>query len=174
MSLDGFSYDSSGTSLFPVEEMHRAGLVESLAARTGAVIMNRRSFEMADDPDWYADNYELQAPIVVLTDSPPARQPKENDRLTFQFVGDFQTALEKARALAGERDVMLIGEPELAQQALAAGSVDEFYLRIAPRILGSGTRLLDGLQTAMTFQRGDVALSDTATHLHLIKSPRKP
>lgn len=169
MSLDGFSFDSAGGSLFPVDEMHRSGLIESLAARTGAVIMNRRSFEMADDPDWYADNYELQAPIIVITAEPPPRQPKENDRLTFQFLPNFAAALAAACAMAGNGDVMLIGEPELAQQALAADAVDEFYLRIAPRIIGSGTRLLGGSLDALTFRRADVAVSATATHMHLIR-----
>ena len=169
MSLDGYSFDSSGSSLFPVDEMHRSGLIESLAARSAAVIMNRRSFEMAEDPDWYADNYELQAPIVVITADPPPKQPKENDRLTFQFVADLPAALETARALARDGDVMLIGEPELAQQALAADAVDELYLRIAPRIIGNGTRLFERSADPLAFRRAEVALSETATHLHLIR-----
>ena len=34
---------------------------------TGAVLMGRRTFEMAGDTDSHADTYELQVPIFVLT-----------------------------------------------------------------------------------------------------------
>ncbi len=34
---------------------------------TGAIILGRNSFDMADDPDWYAGNYEYQVPLFVMT-----------------------------------------------------------------------------------------------------------
>ena len=44
--------------------------------------MGRRSFEMPDDPDTIADEYEFQAPIFVVTHRQPPVTPKENKRRT--------------------------------------------------------------------------------------------
>lgn len=80
VSIDGFWADPDGTSVFPVDEMHRSGLIAALVERTGSVVMSRRSFEMVGDPDWYACNYEHQVPIHVFTDAPlPVIQKKSAD-----------------------------------------------------------------------------------------------
>jgi dihydrofolate reductase len=39
--------------------------------QTGAVLMGRRTFEMAD-PEWFVGNYEFQVPIFVMTHHPRA------------------------------------------------------------------------------------------------------
>jgi hypothetical protein len=75
---------------------------------------------MADDPDGYADTYELQVPIFVLTHTPPAVAPKRNERLFSAFVTD---GVESAVAPAGERDVTVVGGVDLDRQLLAAGLV---------------------------------------------------
>src|SRR5688500_15948611 len=125
MSIDGFWADEAGRSVFPVGEMHDAGLVDELTERTGAVIMSRRSFDMADDPDWYACNYEHQVPIHVVTEAPPERRPREDCGLSFIFVPTFADALSRARDASGGKDVMVIGEKSMVEAALASGEVDE-------------------------------------------------
>jgi hypothetical protein len=37
--------------------------------------MERRAFEVAEDPDWYVGNYEFQVPIFVLTHRRPRVKP---------------------------------------------------------------------------------------------------
>ena len=70
---------------------------------------------------------------------------------TFTFVtGGIESALEQARAAAGDQDVAIAGGAAAARQYLAAGHVDELRLHIAPVVLGAGERLLDGA--------GDLAL----------------
>jgi dihydrofolate reductase len=65
---------------------------------------------------------------------------------TFHFVTDgAESALEQARAAAGDKDVQIGGGADVIQQYLRAGEVDEFQLHIAPVLLGGGARLLDGL-----------------------------
>jgi hypothetical protein len=65
------------------------------------------------------------------------------------FVTDgIETAVEQARAAAGDRDVSLAGGANVIQQALQAGLVDEMELHVVPVMLGSGTRLFDGLADA--------------------------
>ena len=54
-----------------------------------------------------------------------------------------ESALEQARAAAGDRDVSLGGGAEVAQQYLRAGLVDELHLHIAPVFLGAGRRLFE-------------------------------
>src|SRR5689334_21026734 len=97
MSIDGFWADREGQSVFPLEDMHSSGLIKTLVDRTGAVVMSRRSFEMADDPDWFAGNYELQVPIHVITDAPPSKHPKEGGGVSFSFCKNFAQALAGAR-----------------------------------------------------------------------------
>ena len=55
------------------------------------------------------------------------------------------SALEQARAAAGDKDVSVGGGADAAQQYLAAGPPDEILVSIVPVILGSGARLFDNL-----------------------------
>jgi dihydrofolate reductase len=63
---------------------------------------------------------------------------------TYTFVTDGLTdALEQARAVAGEKDVTIMGGARLAQQYIEAGLVDELRIHVAPVLFGTGTRLFD-------------------------------
>ena len=107
--------------------------------------MGRRSFEMGD-PDTYADNYEFQVPIFVLTHHPPETAPTENERLTFTFVTDgVESAAEQAKAAAREKAVQVIGGASVVQQLLRAGLVDELHVDVMPVLLGGGLRLFENL-----------------------------
>jgi dihydrofolate reductase len=55
-------------------------------------------------------------------------------------------AVEQARAVAGGRDVLLAAGVSIAQQALAAGLVDEVVLHVALVLLGRGMRLFGTAQ----------------------------
>jgi dihydrofolate reductase len=91
MSLDGFINDRRGSveALYPDLVAWRETEPGRESIRnTGAVVMGRNSFAMAEDPEWFAGNYEYQGPIFVLTHQPPKRHPKETDELTFTFVMD--------------------------------------------------------------------------------------
>ena len=145
-SVDGFVMDRSGSidALYTdMDELRDSAYMRSLQDETGAVVMGRRSFEMADDPDWFADAYEFQVPIVVVTHHPPERHPAENDRMTFTFVEGVEPAIERAKAAAGDRAVTVVGGVDVNRQLLLAGLVDELHVEIMPIFLGEGTRLLD-------------------------------
>ena len=65
---------------------------------------------------------------------------------TFEFVTDgVAPALERARAVAADRDVSVAGGAQTIQQFLAAGLLNELYLHIVPVLLGAGERLLDNV-----------------------------
>ena len=144
-SLDGFVADESGSArLYPdLEELHGTGYMDALIEETGAVLMGRRTFEMAEDPDWYVGNYEFQVPIFVLTHRPPSVSPRQDERLTFTFVTDgIESAVAKAKAAAADRAVGAIGA-NVIQQLLRAQLVDELRIDVMPVLLGTGLRLFD-------------------------------
>lgn len=144
-SLDGFISDRDGKLDKLYESFKPNDEINEVMANTGAVIMGRRTYDMTDDPDAYADDYEFQVPIFVLTHYPPAKHPKENVNLSITFVTDgIETAVRKAKAAAGERDVVVLGA-NAGQQALRANLVDELQIAIAPVLLGTGTRMFEHL-----------------------------
>jgi dihydrofolate reductase len=171
MSIDGLWADRDGRSVFPLDDLYRSGILKTLVDRTGAVVMSRRSFEMANDPDWFAGNYELQVPIHVITDHPPAKHPKEDCGVTLSFHDNFADALAGARDAAGGRDVAIIGERSAVDAAIAADAVDEIYLRIVPRICGNGEPLmrdLDGVRRV--FDISNVSTTEHAVHIHFVRN----
>jgi dihydrofolate reductase len=148
VSLDGYVQDAEGSAAAlytDLADLQDSPYVKAMQDETGAVLMGRRTFEMAGDPDSYADSYELQVPIFVLTHTPPAVAPKRNERLSFTFVTDgVQSAVAQAAAAAGERAVTVVGGVDLNRQLLAAGLVDELRVDVMPVLLGAGLRLFDG------------------------------
>jgi dihydrofolate reductase len=146
-SLDGFVNDRDGsvTALYPdLAEMSDTELLRESIESTGAVVMGRRAFDMAEDPDTYAGNYEYQVPIFVLTHAAPQRHPRETGELTFTFVTNgIESAIARARAAAGDKDVTVVGGPSTIRQCLRAGLVDELHVDVMPVLLGGGLRLFD-------------------------------
>ena len=149
ISLDGFVADADGSAgaLYPdLAELGDSAYMRALQAETGAVLMGRRTFDMAGDPDSYADTYELQVPIFVVTHEPPATPPKRNERLFFTFVMDGPEAgVARATAAAAGRAVTVVGGPDLIGQLLRAGLVDELSIDVMPVLLGAGKRLFDSV-----------------------------
>ncbi len=95
---------------------------------TGAVIMGRRSFNQIDgEQGWvFPDGTAPDWPVIVL--QPQARVPVKKGKTQYYFVTDgIQSAMTKAKELAGEKHVALHGASSV-QQALKAGLLDEFHL----------------------------------------------
>jgi dihydrofolate reductase len=154
MSIDGFINDRSGSvnALYPdLAELRETEPLKESIQNTGAVVMGRNAFAMAEDPDFYADNYEFQVPIFVLTHEPPKKHPKETEALTFTFVTDgIESAIEQAKVAAGEKEVTIIGGASVAQQCLKAGLVDELEIDVMPVLLCEGLRLFEDINTKQT------------------------
>ena len=74
---------------------------------TGAVLMGRKTFQMAD-PDSYVGNYGFPVPMFVLTHHPPPTPAKQDGRLTFTVVANGVAAvLAQAKFAAGEKAVQV-------------------------------------------------------------------
>jgi dihydrofolate reductase len=65
---------------------------------------------------------------------------------TFHFVNSgIETALEQARAAAGERDVRIAGGGATIVQYVNAGLIDELSIALSPVLFGAGIRLFEGV-----------------------------
>jgi len=119
-------------ALYPdLDALRKTDLLQESIRTTGSVVMAWKEFAMAEDPDWFAGNYEYQVPIFVLTDMPPKKCPKETDKLTFTFVTDgIVSAIRQAKVAAGRKDVTIIGSAPTMQQVLNAGLADELQIDI--------------------------------------------
>ena len=93
---------------------------------------------------WWGDEPPYHAPVFVLTHHP--REPLELEGgTTFTFITDgIETALDQARAAAGDANVAIAGGAATVNQYLAAGLIDELRLHVAPVLLGAGERLFAG------------------------------
>jgi len=171
MSVDGFINDRNGSveALYPdLAALRETESLKESMQNTGAVVMGRNSFAMAEDPDSIAENYEYQVPIFVLTHTPPQRHPLENERLTFTFVTDgIESAIRQAKTAAGDKDVTVIGAPNTARQCLQAGLADELHIDIVPIILDGGLRFFDsiGMKPISLERLQVVELPGGTTHL---------
>lgn len=150
VSLDGFVQDQNGSvaRLYPdLADLRDTAYMQDLIEETGAVLMGKKTFEMGD-PDSYVGNYEFQVPIFVLTHSPPAVPPKQDEHLTFTFVTDgVESAVAQATAAAGDKAVQVVGGVDVTTQLLEAGLADELRVDVMPVLLGGGLRLFeDGLE----------------------------
>ena len=136
----------------------------------GATIMGRKMFSGGSGPwendpranGWWGDEPPFHHPVFVLT------HHKRDDLVLgdtrFVFVTDgIESALQQARAAAGDARVGIGGGADVVQQYLAAGLVDVLRIHIAPVLLGGGTRLFDGPGPELRLT--NVRYSDAATHL---------
>jgi len=128
-------------------------VVAETLQRTGAVVMGRKMFSggsgpWEDDPNadgWWGDDPPFHVPVLVLTHHARQTVVKEGGT-SFTFVTDgIESALEQARAAAGERDVAIAGGASVAQQYLNAGLLDELQIHVVPVLLGDGVSLLGSL-----------------------------
>jgi dihydrofolate reductase len=183
MSLDGFIAGNSMTLenpfgdikpevlmkwMFDEPEKHKKE-IESLTA-AGAFIMGSNMFgpediRMTDAwKGWWGDNPPYNAPVLVLSHT--KRDPIIMDGgTTFTFVTDgIESAFEKARSLAGAKDIAIAGGADTINQYLRAGLIDELWLHIAPITIGDGQRLF--LDTPdIHLKPLEVRTTDLVTHI---------
>lgn len=177
MSLDGFVRDRHGSldQLYPdMDAMRNSETVQEAIRSTGAVVMGRNAFDMADGD---FTGYEFQTPIFVLTHNPPQQVTRgQNDQLTITFVTDgIERAIEMARTAAGDKEVTVVGGASTIQQCLNAGLADELDVAVAPVLLGAGLRFFEHLDTEnIQIERLHVTESPTATDIRFRVVKRDP
>jgi len=143
----------------------------------GAFILGRNMFGPAGDdwggPDWkgwWGDDPPYHAPTFILTHH--ARAPiAMAGGTTFHFVTDgIHSALDQAKAVAGDRDVKIGGGVSTVRQYLAAGLIDELHYAISPVFLGQGEKMFDGIDLpALGYGVTEQVNSPDAMHVVLTK-----
>jgi dihydrofolate reductase len=153
------------------EENVSDAVIREEYANVGAEIMGRGKFGPPGDGEWdeawqgwWGDDPPFHKPVFVLTHH--ARQPLTLSDTTYTFVTDgIESALEQARAAAGEQDVFIGGGAKVINEYLAASLVDELELHVVPIILGGGARLFEGVGPDVKLELVRVVEAPGVTHL---------
>jgi dihydrofolate reductase len=155
------------------EEGPDAELLQESIDRTGATIMGRRMFSGGDGPweddpnrdGWWGEEPPFHSGVYVLTHHERESQEMEGGT-TFHFVTDgIESALERAREAAGDKDVKVAGGATAGQQYLGAGLLDEMVIHVSPILLGGGERLFDGDIGNSDFELLETPQSPHVTHM---------
>jgi dihydrofolate reductase len=131
--------------------------------RTGVSIMGKRMFELGER--MWPEEAPFHTPVFVLTSQERAPWPRLGGT-TFHFVNDgIESALQKARQAAGDRDIRIAGGANVIQQYLRAGLVDEFNLAISPVMFGGGERLFADIPRTVGLELVESIASPRTTHV---------
>lgn len=168
-------HGGSGGDTGPDEDFAARGF-----ANVGAWILGRNMFGPIRGPwpddqwkGWWGSNPPYHVPVFVLTHHP--REPIVMEGgTTFYFVTDgIHAALARAKEAAGGKDVRVGGGVATVRQYLQAGLVDEVHLALTPALLGSGERLLHGIDLkALGFECTEHVGTAHAMHVVLTKQAR--
>jgi len=176
MSLDGFTAGEHITQQNPMGKngqlLHKWLFAnkqkedEEVAIDTfkncGAVILGSRTYITAIDGVWESQS-PFPAPALILSSR------KIDVAKGFAIVSDgIEAALAKAKSIAKEREILVMGGASVAQQFLSAGLLDEIHIHIAPILLGNGTLLFEERNNKMIeLTKIKVVETPSATHLFL-------
>lgn len=141
----------------------------------GAWILGRNMFGPIRGPwpddrwkGWWGDEPPYHVPVFVLTHHPRPSLEMAGGTV-FHFVTEgIHEALERAREVAGGRDVRVGGGVATIRQYLQAGLIDDLHLAVRPILLGSGENLTAGLDLkALGYQCVESKAGERATHVFL-------
>lgn len=179
--LHGWAFQTKTFRTMFGEDGGSEGVDEGYAARSmaglGAWIMGRNMFGPVrgewpnhDWKGWWGPNPPYHVPVFVLThhERPPLAM---EGGTVFHFVTDgIESALEQARAAAGERDIRIGGGVETVRQYLALRAIDELHLPVSPVLLGKGEALFAGLDLdALGYRIAKQEAGENAVHLTIAR-----
>ncbi|HEX9548500.1 MAG TPA: dihydrofolate reductase family protein [Acidimicrobiales bacterium] len=138
-----------------------AGYLRDSISSAGALVVGRRIFDYTNG---WNGSHPLGVPVFVVSHTIPDGWPR--DDAPFTFVADgVQSAVAQAKAVAGDKTVGVAG-PNVAQQCLNAGLVDELHVELVPVLLGEGIRFFDHLRsTPVTLDDPTIIPGSRVTHL---------
>jgi dihydrofolate reductase len=185
MSLDGFVADPAD-QVGPLFDWYGNGPVETPSAfpdkwtfrtsaasadylrealgKVRAVIGGRRVFDVGG---WGPGGHPFGRPIFVVTHAVPDDWPGADWPLPVTFVTDgVRSAVRQASTVAGPDGWVGVGGPDVIQQCLREGLLDELRINLVPVLLGAGIRYLDGLSSDVAeLANPTVIEGDRVTHL---------
>jgi dihydrofolate reductase len=147
-------------------------------ANLGSWILGRNMFSplRGEWPDenwkgWWGDNPPYHCDVFVLTHYARPALTMEGGT-AFHFVTDgIQSALERAKKSAGDKDVRIGGGVATIREYLEADLIDEMHLVVAPVLLGKGEQLLRGIDlNTLGFFCSEYVPTQKAAHYVFTKS----
>ena len=182
MSLDGFIADPSD-GVEPLFDWYERGEVEfhwpgmgmvshvspidaeylhELVEGAGALVVGRRVFDITSG---WGGSHPVGVPVFVVTHTVPDGWPRDDAPFTFVTDG-VESAVEQAAAVAGDATAVDVAGPNIAQQCLNAGLLDEIRIELAPVLLGEGIPFFERLETAPVMLEDPTVVQGTrVTHL---------
>jgi len=143
----------------------------------GAFILGRNMYgpirgpwDGTDWKGWWGDNPPYHAPTFILTHH--AHPPIEMaGGTTFIFVTEgIDSALNQAKAAAGNLDVKIGGGVSTVRQYLQAGLIDELHYAVSPVMLGQGEAMFAGLDIpGLGYAPVEQVMGEKALHLVLAR-----
>jgi dihydrofolate reductase len=125
--------------------------LRELVDRTGALVVGRRVFDYTDG---WAGHHPIGVPVFVVSHRGPEDWDTRHDPSMTTFVTDgVAAAVQRAQVVAGDKWVGVAG-PNIAQQCLNLGLLDEIRIELAPVLLGAGVPFFANLT------KGPVLLDD--------------
>lgn len=155
VSLDGFIAGAGDTPENPLGRngrrlhdwmSHATGelMQGGTDATIGAVLTGRRTYDLVNG--WDGTHPVGPVPVFVLSKDVPDQVPQGGSAFTFVPDGA-ESAVRQAQAVAGAKNVYVVGGANAAQQCLRDGVLDEVRLHLVPVLLGAGIRLFDNVES---------------------------
>ncbi|MEV6171851.1 dihydrofolate reductase [Streptomyces sp. NPDC051954] len=124
--------------------------------RIGCVVIGRRLFDLTDG--WGAVPAAGEHVFVVTHQAPT--NWKHAATAPFTFVTDgVASAIEQARAFAGDDRIVDLAAGQIGGQALRLGLVDQVVMNVVPVVFGSGRPFFGAMDA------GDVVALDNPAHV---------
>jgi dihydrofolate reductase len=145
-------------------QMSREGAeyIEEGGRGAGVLVTARRTFDLAHA---WGGKHPMDVPMVVLTHTVPEEWvDREGSPFTFVTEGGVPKAIDVAREIAGDKDVV-VGAPSVTQTCLQLGLLDAIQIDLVPVVLGAGIRLFDHLTKPIEFLVAEASGNPHVTHI---------
>lgn len=139
--------------------------IRAVYPRIGCVVIGRRLFDLTDGWDGVP---AAGKHVFVVTHEPPTDW-KYAGTAPFTFVTDgVESAIERARAFAGDDRIVDLAAGQIGGQALRLGLVDQVVMNVVPVVFGSGRPFFGAMGAGDVVPLDNparVAQGDRVTHL---------
>ncbi|MGI8911391.1 MAG: dihydrofolate reductase family protein [Rubrobacteraceae bacterium] len=155
-------YEMPGTGMVFRVSSASAELLREAHSKMGAFVTGRRTFDITNG---WGGSPPLGVPTFVVTHTVPQDWVYEGSPFTFVTDG-VESAIEQAKAVAGDKDIVAVGAASIAQQCIRAGLLDEIHIDLVPVLLGRGVRLFDHLGDGQVeLERTRIVEAPGVTHM---------
>ena len=142
-------------------------------SQMGAWILGRNMFGPIRGPwpneewkGWWGPNPPYHVPTFILTHHARAPITMEGGTVFHFVTGGIHEALDRAREVAGDKDIRIGGGATAVRQYLQAGLIDEMHLAQVPVLLGSGDSIFAGTDLhGLGYECTERVVGERVTHL---------